>query len=149
MDGVKQWVDLNWQDNDFPEGFETHLAALKETFKGGGFALGAFDGEQLIGFCSVNRDIFGKQFKYVCLDQIFISHEYKRQGIGKKLFILSAKKALLWGVDKFYICAGSSEDTLAFYDSLGCEEVKEINQQLYEQDENDVQLEFCLHKITV
>jgi len=147
VNGVKQWIDLNWQDNDFPEGYQNHLAALKETFKDGGFALGAFDGERLIGFCSVNREIFGSHYKYVLLDQIFISAEYKRKGIGKRLFLMSTEQAKLWGADKFYICAGSSEDTLAFYNSLGCVEAVEINQGLYEADENDVQLEYDLASI--
>ena len=144
VDGVKQWIEINWQDEDFPEGYDNHLTALKETFKNGGFAIGAFDGERLIGFCSVNIDAFGKQYKYVLLDQIFISKEYKRNGIGRKLFYMSADQARRCGAEKFYICAGSSEDTLTFYDSLGCKEAEEINQVLYENDPNDVQLEYDL-----
>jgi predicted GNAT superfamily acetyltransferase len=103
VDGVKQWIDLNWQDEDFPEGYENHLMALKKTFESGGFSIGAFDSERLIGFCSVNRNVFGKKYKYVLLDQIFISAEYKRKGIGKQLFFMSANMAKKWGVDKFYI----------------------------------------------
>ncbi len=144
VNGVKQWVEINWQDEDFPEGYDNHLAALKETFEKNGFAIGAFDGERLIGFCSVNLDEFGKHHKYVLLDQIFISKEYKRKGIGRKLFYMSANKARKYGADKFYICAGSSEDTLAFYVSLGCKDAEEINQELYEKDPNDVQLEYDL-----
>jgi len=144
INGVKQWVDINWKDDDYPNGYENHFMALKATYEDGGIAIGAFDGAQLIGFCSVNRDVFGHQYKYVLLDQIFISNEYQNQGIGKKLFHLSAEKAKQWGVDKFYICSSSSEDTLAFYYSLGCIGAKEINQQLYESDENDMQLEYNL-----
>jgi len=25
IDGVYQWIDLNWQDNDFPEGYQNHI----------------------------------------------------------------------------------------------------------------------------
>ena len=42
--------------------------------------------------------------------------------------------------------AGSSEDTLALYGSLGCIDAKEINQELYESDENDMQLECDIRK---
>ena len=83
INSVRQLVEINWQDYDFPNGYETHLAALKGTFDCGGFAIGAFDGTKLIGFCSVNSEIFGSRFKYVLLDQIFISNEYRRKGIGK------------------------------------------------------------------
>ena len=147
VDGVKQWVAINWQDEDFPNGYENHLAALKATFANDGFAIGAFDNERLVGFCSVNLEVFGKQYKYVLLDQIFISKEYKRKGIGRKLFTMSADKARLNGADKLYICAGSSEDTLAFYASLGCKDAEEINQEIYENDPNDVQLEYDLLKL--
>ena len=144
VNDVKQWVDINWKDDDYPNGYEDHLNGLKATFEGEGFAIGAFNGERLVGFCSVNREVFGNQYKYVLLEQLFVSNEYQGRGIGKKLFRLSAEKAKLWGVDKFYICAGSSEDTLAFYSALGCVDAMEINRRLYEDDENDVQLEYDL-----
>ena len=144
IDGVKQWVDLNWKDDDYPNGHENHFMALKATFEGGGFAIGAFDDKRLIGFCSVNHNVFGCRYKYVLLDQLFVSNKYQERGIGKQLFRLSAEKAREWGVDKFYICAGSSEDTLGFYNSLGCVDAEEVNQLLYEGDENDMQLEYDL-----
>ena len=144
VDGVKKWVDLNWLDKDYPEGYDVHLAALHATFAGGGFAIGAFAGERLVGFCSVNRAVFGSRHRYVSLDQLYVDNMYQGQGVGKKLFFLSAKKARLWDVCKLYICAGSSEDTLAFYKSLGCVEALEVNQQLFESDVNDMQLEYRL-----
>jgi len=144
VDGIKQWIDLNWLDEEYPNGYEYHLAGLKATFEGGGFAIGAFNNNRLVGFVSINRDIFGTRHRYVLLDQLFIDNKYQNQGIGKKLFCLSAEKAKEWCVDKFYICAGSSEDTLGFYYALGCVEAKEINQVFFEDDENDVQLEYDL-----
>ena len=146
VNGVKQWIDLNWKDNDYPNGYENHYNALKATIAGGGFAIGAFIDERLIGFCSVNRDVFGNKYRYVLLDQIFVSNEYQGLGIGKNLFHLSTEIVKHWDVDKFYICAGSSEDTLAFYSSLGCIDAEEVCQQLYENDENDMQLEYDIRK---
>ena len=144
VNGLKQWIDLNWLDKDYPSGYEDHLAGLKSTFEGGGFAIGAFDDNRLVGFISINRDVFGSQYKYVLLDQLFIDNKYQNQGIGKKLFHLSAQKVKEWDADKFYICAGSSEATLGFYYAIGCVEAKEINQALFEDDENDMQLEYDL-----
>lgn len=51
------------------------------------------------------------------------------------------------GAEKFYICAGSSEETIAFYLAIGCEETKEINQDLYQMDTRDYQLEFNFMKL--
>ena len=142
VNGVKQWVEINWLDKGLPDGYEHHLAALKATFTGGGFVVGAFDGEKLVGFCSINREIFGGRNKYVLLDQIFLSTAYRRKGIGRELFFMCVKQAMLWGADKFHIIAGSAEDTLAFYVALGCENAKELNQKLSEEDKYAVQLEY-------
>lgn len=144
VNGTMKWVEINWKDNDFPDGYENHLEALKTTFRQGGYVLGAFDGELLVGFCSINREMFGHKCKYVLLDQIFLSTAYQRKGIGKTLFNMCAIKAREWGGDKFYICAGSAAETLAFYNALGCEDAKEINNALFSEDENDLQLEYVL-----
>ncbi len=60
---------------------------------------------------------------------------------------MAAKMAQNKGVDKFYICAGSAEETIAFYFSIGCEEAKEINQELYQMDTRDYQLEYDFTKL--
>ncbi len=140
--GVRKLVEINYHDPDFPYGYENHLATLKETVKLGGFAMGAFENQRLVGFCSVDKRLFGNHCKYALLDQLFISNEHRRKGIGKKLLLLSADKAKLLGADKFYICAGSAEETIAFYFSIGCVEAKEINKELYEKDTRDYQLEY-------
>lgn len=147
VNGIKKLVEINYNDPDFPNGFENHLTDLVKTIDTGGFAFGAFLNERLVGFCSVNNSLFGKKSKYVLLDQLFISKESRNKGIGKLLFLLSAKEAKKQGADKFYICAGSSEETIAFYYAIGCEEAEEINKVLYENDERDFQLEFDFNKL--
>ena len=141
-DGVRQLVEINYQDPDFPNGYENHLAALKETIENGGSALAAFDHDRLIGYCSVNPDIFGTKHKYVLLDQIFITLKHRNKGVGKQLFLRSVAEAKKFGAEKFYICAGSSEETIAFYRALGCVETEEINEALYAGDTRDMQLEY-------
>lgn len=147
VDGVRQWVEFYWLDEDFPDGCEAHLAALKATFEGEGYVIGAFDGDLLIGFCSVNREMFGEQFKYVLLDQIFLSTKYQRQGIGKKLFLYCTEQGKRWGADKLYICSSSAKETLAFYRALGCMDAKEIIGGISD-DENDIELEYNLRPLT-
>ncbi len=147
VNGTRQLVEINYQDPDYPNGFENHLAALQETIQSGGIALGAFCMDRLVGFVSVNSNIFGQKHKYILLDQLFISKEYRGKGVGKKLFLLSAKEAKNLGAEKFYICAGSAEETIAFYIALGCEVAKEINQELYQQDTRDYQLEYEFNKL--
>lgn len=145
IEGKRQLVEINYQDEDWPNGYEYHISHLRETILNGGSAIGAFNlDNKLLGFATVNPQVFGEKYKYVLLDQLFITLDYRNKGIGKKLFMLSTDEARKWDVDKIYICAGSAEETITFYFKLGCKEVEEINQELYEIDRRDYQLEFSL-----
>lgn len=145
IDGKRQLVEINYHDQDWPNGYDHHVGNLKKTIKDGGSAIGAFDNhETLVGFATINRAFFGANYKYVLLDQLFITLEKRNCGIGKQLFMMSAKTAKEWGADKIYICAGSAEDTIAFYRKIGCCDAVEIQQDLYESDPRDLQLEFAL-----
>jgi len=117
----------------------------RETIENNGFALGVFnEKDKMLGFVSLNREVFGERFKYVLLDQMFISKEERHKGIGRKLMTYCIDVAKSWKVDKIYICAGSAEDTIAFYFSIGCQEAEEVNTELYESDPRDYQLEYVL-----
>jgi GNAT superfamily N-acetyltransferase len=143
--GKRQLVEINYHDLDWPNGYEHHFSNLKETILNGGSAIGAFDSNnKLLGFTTINREFFGEMYNYVLLDQLFITLEYRNKGIGKKLFMLSVNAAKEWNADKIYICAGSAEETIAFYFAIGCKEAEEINKDLYESDIRDFQLEFSL-----
>lgn len=145
VDGVRKLIDIKYQDTDWPNGYEYHYNNLKDTILKGGSAIGAFDdNNKLLGFGTINSELFGCKNKYVLLDQLFITLEYRGKGIGKKLFMLSVEVARSLVADKIYICAGSAEETIAFYFAIGCKEAEEVNKELYESDPNDYQLEFSV-----
>ena len=147
VNGSRQLVEINYQEQGYPNGYENHLENLVKTVKAGGTALGAWCEGRLAGFCTVNNDMFGDKYQYVLLDQLFVTYNLRGQGIGKALFLLAAKAAREKGAEKLYICAGSSEETIAFYFAIGCEEAKEINHQLYQLDPRDFQMEFDIKRI--
>ena len=105
---------------------------------------GAFDGERIIGFATVSHHIFGAKARYVELVCFQISEEYRRQGIGKKLFSMVCEEALRLGAEKLYISGHSSRETQAAYRALGCIPAEEINVRLAEEEPFDVQLEYRL-----
>lgn len=145
VEGERVLIDLDYNDPTWPNGYEDHLKGLKKTIQDGGKAFGAYgkDGS-LLGFATVNREIFGECFSYVLLDQMFISRSERGKGIGKSLFNLCAEEARTWRADKLYICAGSAEDTIAFYRRVGCVDAVEVNREFYESDPRDMQLEYSL-----
>jgi GNAT superfamily N-acetyltransferase len=145
IDGMRKLVDINYHDLDWPNGYNHHYINLKKTIEDGGCAIGAFnEDDRMIGFITVNRDFFGHEFNYVLLDQLFITLEHRNKGIGKHLFMLATERAKEWKADKFYICAGSAEETIAFYFAIGCKEAIELNKELLDKDLRDFQLEYVL-----
>jgi GNAT superfamily N-acetyltransferase len=132
VNGKRQLVEINYQDSDWANGYQHHFNSLKATILSDGFAVGAFnESNKLIGFATINREFFGENYNYVLLDQLFISLEHRNKGIGKKLFLIIAEIAKEWQADKIYICAGSAEETVAFYFAIGCKESIEINKKNY------------------
>lgn len=74
----------------------------------------------------------------------YISRESRRKGIGKALFLRIAAEARERACHRLLICAGSAEETIAFYRALGCAGAADISPALYEADPRDMQLEFTL-----
>lgn len=145
INGERKLVDINYQDPTWPNGYEHHFGNLEKTIKNNGFALGAFDYEnKLIGFITVNADIFGNNYKYALLDQLFITLEHRGKGIGKALFNKASEAAEKLGANKLFICAGSAEETVAFYMAMGCKTTKEVNEILFKEDPRDLQLEYTI-----
>jgi GNAT superfamily N-acetyltransferase len=145
IDGKRQLVKIDYMENDWPDGYDTYRVELENILSCGGTAFGAFDNEdKLHGFISLDKRIFGETKKYMLLDSMFVSYSSRGFGIGKKLFKLCCEEAKASLADKIYICAGSAEDTVAFYKSCGCNEAMEINRELFEQDQRDLQLEYEL-----
>lgn len=105
---------------------------------------GAFHKTLLIGFASIENQFFGLKNEYLQLSNIHISYESRNMGIGKKLFMLVCNKAKKMGAQKLYISAHSSQETIAFYQMMGCVEAMDHNAKLVAKEPCDCQLEYNL-----
>jgi len=145
VDGKRQLVEIDYMENDWPDGYERYRDELKNIILTDGIAYGAFDESgKMVGFASLKRECFGETAKHILLDSMFVSNKCRGLGVGKSLFKLCSEQGKAWEAEKIYICAGSAEDTVAFYKAIGCVEALEINKELYEQDMRDMQLEYQL-----
>lgn len=145
VNGERVLVEINYQDPTWPNGYEHHYGNLIKTIEKSGFAMGAFDEtNRLLGFVTVNAEVFGEKFRYVLLDQLFITLEHRGMGIGRRLFTRAAKASKRLGADKMFICAGSAEETVAFYEAMGCRRAEEIDEVLYQEDPRDLQMEYTI-----
>lgn len=120
------------------------VKCLKNTAKTGGAVLGAFQNDTLVGFASVENQLFWSQQEYLQLSSLHVSFGFRGLGIGKALFKLICNKAKSLGAKKIYISAHSSQETQAFYRAAGCIEAAEYNEKLVEEEPCDCQLEYIL-----
>lgn len=117
---------------------------LRNTFETGGAVFGAFESHVLIGFASLENELFGSRWKYLQLSSLHVSYEKRNMGIGRSLFALSVETARKMGAEKLYISAHSSEETQRFYQSLGCVEAMELSEKLTADEPFDCQMEYRL-----
>lgn len=142
--GKWQLKDISFVEEWGEREYAFLVKCLKNTANTGGFVFGAFEEERLVGFASVENQLFGSRKQYVQLSCIHVSEEWRGKGIGKRLFVIAVEGARRLGAEKLYISAHSSKESQAFYHAMGCIEAIEYNKELAEAEPCDCQLEFGL-----
>lgn len=133
-----------WGENEKKE----LVRCLANTLKTGGIIYGAFDGNRLVGFMSVEKQRFGSKNQYVELSSLHVDADYRRYGLGKQLFECAVSSASSLGAKKLYISGHSSVESQAFYRKMGCVEALEFNPECLEREPCDCQLEYALERKT-
>lgn len=105
--------------------------------------IGAFDGEQVVGFAQLGERL-GSRGQYIELVSYHVSEPYRGQGIGRQLFIAICDAARAAGADKLYISAHSSKESQAAYRALGCVHAEEVDPVRVKNEPCDVQMEYIL-----
>ncbi len=112
----------------------------------GGFAVGAFYDDRIIGFSSIDGIVRGETEKYVNLTMLFVDDNWQRKGIGGSLFRQTCLCAQKTKADKIFISAIPSYDTISFYFRMGCSDAAYIIDDFVDT-EHDRYLEFTLKNI--
>ena len=150
---TKCWrnVDGNWVIRDDPfiddwsEGdYAVLIQCLRRTLSDGGLVCGAFLGDALKGFVSVEAAPIGSRGQYLDLSSIHVSQDARRMGIGRELFAAARQYARERRAEKLYISAHSAVESQAFYRAMGCVEAAEYQPEHVEQEPFDCQLEYVL-----
>ena len=116
---------------------------LRQQIERGGSVAAAFAGDILVGFCCVDGYLIGKTAKYANMTMLFVDDQWKRKGVGRKLFRKICISAKRMDADKLFISAIPSIETIAFYFNMGCEDAREIISEYVDTDK-DRYLEFAL-----
>ena len=144
VEGEWRLVPIEFEENWSVEQCRKIAADVALHMENDQTVIGAFDGEEVIGFITVSHNIFGNTAKYVELVCFQVSEPYRGKKIGRTLFYKACEEAKRLGADKLYISAHSSRESQAAYKALGCVPAEEINQMLAEEEPCDVQLEYVL-----
>lgn len=131
------------------EGF--HGKLLEEKIKGlnvqldnGGELYGTFDGLRLVGIAGIHSGFRGSNKDTLEFGPLWISKEYRRCGIGRKLVKMAKDKAKEMGAKKLYISGTPSKNTTDFYFNIGCTLASEIDEELFQEEPYDIHLEIVL-----
>lgn len=124
-----EWV-MDWS-------LEKKRTVAESLFNEDYITFGAIDDGNIIGFASVEKNVQGER---IVLDMMHVSRNYRGQGIGKRLFQQAKEKAKKIGAKQLYISAFSSEDTIKFYLSMGCEITDNPITKLAEDEPFDIQM---------
>lgn len=103
----------------------------------GGMMFGAFDDDLLTGFV-IYRPNLAKDTAQ--LAALYVSKNYRSQGIGALLTDEAIKLARADGAKKLYVSATPTASTVHFYMGQGFELAKELNRRIYELEPEDIHM---------
>ena len=143
QDTTKTWVNRNGklrlEDTSFIEEWDTKknthvIESLKRCIQMGGFVVGAYHTDTLVGFANIENKFFGSNNQYLELPYIHVTNEIRHSGIGRSMFAICCQKARAKGAKKLYIGSHPAQTTQAFYSAMGCVLAQEINQEIYKRE---------------
>jgi len=127
----------------WPPGEAKHYTSiLTDCYDCGGIFWGAFEEEQIVGAAILENKFIGSKRDTLQLKFLHVSHDQRKHGLGSKLFNLAVKKAKSLGTRKLYISATPSENTINYYQKLGCILAAEIDPELFALEPEDIHLEY-------
>jgi predicted N-acetyltransferase YhbS len=114
---------------------------LVDCFERGGWFHGLFDNGRLIGIVILDNKFIGSRKDLLQLKFLHVSSEYRKQGLGDKLYELAKTRARTLGAKGLYISATPSENTVNFYLRRKCVLSKEPDPELFALEPEDIHLE--------
>ncbi|CAG7644954.1 GNAT family N-acetyltransferase [Paenibacillus allorhizosphaerae] len=126
----------NWSEDDYRE----MISRYENELANGGTAFGAFDGERLVGFGVLAHQFRGNDKSQLQLDLMYVTREYRRQGIGRRLLEALSQAAIAQGAKSLYISSTETESAVRFYTSCGSMLTREVDKELFEKEPYDIHM---------
>jgi GNAT superfamily N-acetyltransferase len=146
---VQHGAELELREGDFSappwskDGVGEHSLAAQQTaveeyVRAGGIALGAFDGERLVGIGVVLPHV---RAGVAQLAYLHVSHGHRARGVGGRLCDELEEIARDAGDASMVVSATPSLNTVRFYERRGFRPMPEPLPELYELEPEDVHME--------
>jgi len=119
------------------EAWGSYIERWKAILERAGVALGAFDGKRLVGIAVLEDHLTESMAHLVAL---FVSKDYRRQGIASQLTQAIMRLAKAHGASQIYVSATPSESAIGFYLSQGFVLAQQVHQDLYALEPEDLHL---------
>lgn len=124
-------------DNDSDHALRYQRAFCERHLVAGGQAIGAFDGERLVGIGVVTPHV---RPGIAQLAYLHVSNGYRGRGVGRRLADEMDRLARAVGDTEMVVSATPSLNTVRFYMSLGFAPTAEPLPELYELEPEDIHL---------
>lgn len=132
------WNVPRWftdQNNAFS--VAAHIRQWKPILEAGGVMLGALDDETLAGFAILRYKLTAEMAQLAAL---FVSKDYRRQGIAEQLVTEIASLAKADGAQSLYVSAVPSESAVGFYLSQGFQPTDHPHPELLALEPEDIHM---------
>lgn len=126
----------NWDAETLAEIESRFLFELKHE----GVALGAFDGNKLVGFGVLAHQRRGEHQDMLQIDLMYVSRNYRRQGIATTILDELSKVAKEKGASYLYISSTETKSAVSFYTNNGGKITNVVEQDLFTKEPEDIHL---------
>lgn len=126
----------NWDEKLLEEIQNRYVSELEQ----GGMAYGAFAEERLIGFGVLAHQLRGSEQNQLQVDLMYVSRDYRRQGVGKRILNQLGEEAKKRGAQYLYISSTETRSAVSFYRSQGSQITSEMDQELYDKEPKDIHM---------
>jgi GNAT superfamily N-acetyltransferase len=123
-----------------PGQVEHDTPALYACFDRGGAFVGMFYDHKLVGVAVVDNVPLGAAGDQLQLKYLYVSREYRQQGVGTRLFREASAIARARGARFLYISATPTENTVNFYQRCGAVVAPTPDPELFAQEPDDIHL---------
>ncbi len=105
-----------------------------------GVALGAFDGNTLVGFGVLAHQRRGEKQDMLQIDLMYVSRNYRRKGIATAILKELSKIAKERGASYLYISSTETQSAVSFYQNNGGKITDVVEQDLFTKEPEDIHM---------